>query len=147
MKLLCVWEQVMVSVWLCMSFKMCFEYILVQGVTISWQERQMNSHVLCILCFSSWHTSCNVTMEPPRMDQRSLFCLETKALENGPDSYIVDPDWSRLGPVFSTCRCNMFLFIWRDIPLWHVLSQHVCVSVYRDLNSHTQVFFDGGFKT
>lgn len=145
------WNLLYVCMWTCAGLCVCvsvytsmFVCVWVYFgagvyVAISWQEQHMNSQVLWVLCFRSWHTySSNMTMEPPQIDQH-LFCLETRALENGPDSYTPDPDWSSSGPLLYLAGAISFYSFERTClsgTLCICMCVGVCVSVYRDLYIH-----------
>ncbi len=103
----------------------------------------MSSQVLWVLRFSSWHTSySNMTMDHPQIHQH-LFCLETRALENGPDCYTLDSDWSRSGPLVYLAGATSFYSFERTY-LSDTLCLCMCVHAYVSLQGfiHKQVFFD-----
>lgn len=98
-------------------------------VAISWQERQMSPQVLWVLCFSGWHTSyCNMTMEPPWINQH-LVCLETGAPGKWPRFLHTGPWLVQIRSTFISRRCDIFLFIWKDKPVWHAVG-YACVCVW-----------------
>lgn len=92
----------------------------------------MSPQVLWVLCFSGWHTSyCNMTMEPPWINQ-FLFCLETGALENGPDSYTLDPDWSRSGSLLHLAGATSFYSFKRTNLIFCVCAcGYICLQGFR----------------
>lgn len=131
---MCVGGHVLVSVCECIWVYFCV-YLSVFWcrvyVAISWTGATHEfPEVLWVLCFSGWHTYyCEMTMELPQIDQH-LFCLETRALENGPDSSTLDPDWSSSGTLLYLAGAITF-YSFEMIYLSDMLCLCMCVWVCR----------------